>query len=129
MSTIDRLEAKYHRLLTQADRKKQQAREVKKQIDKLRVAERAKQQKLVRPSVGQRLTNYQRAREKWEEAGKPERTDDQVAALRVICTSNKCGLFDGTVCTHETCGCPVARPGIFGDKLRWATEACPVGLW
>ena len=81
----------------------------------------------VGPSLTRRMSNYAKARKRWTDAGKPVRTDEHVEQLRAICRG--CDLFNGEVCTHQKCGCPVTRPGIWGDKLRWATEACPIGKW
>ena len=81
----------------------------------------------VPPSILKRGTNFIQSWLIWSAAGKPRRSDEQVEALRQVCAS--CELFDGQVCTHGACGCPVDRPGAFGDKLSWATEKCPIGQW
>src|SRR5688572_25002689 len=40
-----------------------------------------------------------------------------------------CSFFNGTACTHINCGCNVNREERFLNKLAWASEKCPIGLW
>ncbi len=79
------------------------------------------------PPLTTRLTNYAKALSRWTRAGRPIRTDIEVVKLREICQS--CCWFDGVVCTHKKCGCSVVRSSAWGDKLKWATESCPIGKW
>ena len=71
------------------------------------------------------ISRYLDARSKWIAAGKPTRSDAEVASLFVICKAcpsykphgrryGKCKL----------CGCSL-NLGKTLNKLRWATEACP----
>ncbi len=79
------------------------------------------------PGVARRGFNYIMAYFRWRGAGKPQRSDEHVEALRAVC--RECEYFDGKICTHMECGCKVDGPSVFGDKLRWSTEKCPVGNW
>lgn len=70
---------------------------------------------------------YSMAVVKWMRAGRPERTDEDVAAIcDVICPN--CGHFNGTSC--NICGCPIRRSGpALRNKAKMATEHCPKGKW
>lgn len=90
--------------------------------------------KLARP------TRYAKAIARWEAAGSPVRSDDEVLRIYAICET--CKFFADNRCTHKTCGCSVLPPvdekatlaGLilpqgFANKLRMATEKCPVRKW
>ena len=81
----------------------------------------------VPPSILARGMHYAQAFWRWQLAGRPVRSPAEVSKLREMCAA--CPLFDGTICTHEACGCPVSRPSFFGDKLKWKTEHCPLSKW
>lgn len=85
------------------------------------------------PSLAGRARNFARAYVQHRKAGSPKATDEQVAARFAVCQS--CELFtpkgEGQgICSHKSCGCNLKRVGLAGlNKLRWADQACPVGLW
>ena len=68
---------------------------------------------------------YARAFIRWTLAGCPVRTDAEVARLRAVCA----GCKYGTTGECSRCGCRVKGGSWWGDKLRWATEDCPLGKW
>lgn len=69
---------------------------------------------------------YAAALTRWTLAGLPTRTDSQVAALYALCTA--CPRLTGDRCS--ACRCRVAPSGLaMANKLRMATEACPLGKW
>lgn len=72
------------------------------------------------------LANYATARVKWQAAGRPEVDDDEYARRRSLCLS--CPERDPDNDTCRKCGCPLHQTAL-GDKLRWATESCPLGKW
>ncbi|NIQ15948.1 MAG: hypothetical protein GTO02_16600 [Candidatus Dadabacteria bacterium] len=80
------------------------------------------------PNILQKGINYAKAWIKWKRAGKPKRYPNEIRKLRRICAACKYIDEDG-VCTHRECGCSVSKAGIFGDKLKWKTEECPIGNW
>ena len=58
--------------------------------------------------------------------GMREATLGQIAERRAACES--CEWRQGERCTHKRCGCSLSD-GALGNKLRWASQACPVGKW
>ena len=73
---------------------------------------------------------------RWNRAGRPKRTDKQVAACLRVCTGND----DNEPCEHyrttwlggrcAKCGCCVNESSIaVRNKVRMATEDCPGGKW
>lgn len=52
---------------------------------------------------------------------------DQIDSRLAVC--QKCELFNGKICTHSKCGCPVNRLRTFRNKLALSTEECPIGKW
>lgn len=81
---------------------------------------------------------------KWQTAGRPIRSDEEVDRIyNEHC--GKCPLLVDLHCTHKDCGCNIVSPtqeksgfvsrmltwlspGLF-NKIRRATEHCPIGLW
>ena len=93
------------------------------------------------PPTATQAARYLSAIERWRLAGRPERTDDEVREiLETYCVA--CEHFEAGRCTHHGCGCNVRTPEeeqatLLGryvhrglvNKLRQATESCPVGRW
>lgn len=78
------------------------------------------------PPLHRRLARWGRAIRRWIKAGRPRRTDEQVAALLAICQG--CEHYTDGACAK--CGCPAnASQSALRNKLRIATEACPIGKW
>lgn len=81
------------------------------------------------PTFRQRIVSYRDARTRWHEAGKPVRTDEQVTDIyKNICVpcENFLKRRGGGAC--KLCGCRL-NLGTRINKLRWATESCPIGKW
>lgn len=78
-----------------------------------------------RSSTGEQLVRYSRSTLRWIAAGRPERTDEQVTELLVICQA--CEHWDDGKCGK--CGCRLTTSSGWSSKLRRATENCPVGRW
>lgn len=92
-------------------------------------------------AVVAKVKHYVTSTMRWEAAGRPTRTDEQVdKILHEHCSV--CPLFAESRCTHRDCGCQVRsvsgeRIPIIGwllprgmlNKLRMATEKCPDGRW
>lgn len=76
---------------------------------------------------------YAKAITKWVAAGKPKRSDEEVARILAICQSNECGKYAvnaliGGRCT--VCGCRVNSSQMaLANKIRMATEECPQQRW
>jgi hypothetical protein len=88
------------------------------------------------PSIVQRAKQFKSARDRWVEAGKPLRTDEEKATLFAICAACPSGLYEalpvapllaGGRC--KACGCGLARERNTLNKIAWATENCPRGHW
>lgn len=72
-----------------------------------------------------RASRYAKSTAHWLAAGRPTRTDAEVARLLDICQA--CPLYAGGVCTH--CGCRVNTADGWRNKLRRSTEECPLQYW
>ena len=80
------------------------------------------------PSLTHQLGGYALAVSRWLGAGRPVRTDSEVAGLLMICQQNRCGKYRDGQCL--ACGCRVNSSGwAVVNKLRMATESCPKGMW
>lgn len=86
--------------------------------------------------------HYMVSTAKWVRKGAPERNDEEVNQIIEICKACPQGYFKDGVCTHRSCGCNVMSAndekvtlvGIvlgrgMANKLRRATEHCPIGEW
>jgi hypothetical protein len=87
------------------------------------------QQPPKRPNIVRRALTYAQAIRRWERAGRPVRSDEEVAAILgeqcMPCT----WYIDGS-CHHRNCGCRVNQNKTpLTNKLRMATESCPIGKW
>lgn len=74
------------------------------------------------PSLLARATTYRRALARWIAAGRPVRSREAMTDLYAICMN--CEHFTGRSC--RVCGCGVHHSHGWGNKLRWATEHCPL---
>lgn len=90
------------------------------------------------PSKVQLLQNFVRSGVRHVSASMPKASDADVAARWDICKSAVCGLFrlqsaGKGYCAHPQCGCNLRALGnesaVTPNKLRWADEKCPAGLW
>lgn len=83
---------------------------------------------LVKPQIVDRIRNYAVAVKRWQDHGRPVRSDEQVAGILDLCT--KCEYYDGEICLHHKCGCKVNdSKWAIVNKIRMATESCPIGKW
>jgi hypothetical protein len=83
----------------------------------------------VPPPLPERLRNYTAAVGRWRAVGRPARTDAEVQfLLRDIC--RHCQAYDQEKKRCAYCGCRTDEgPSGWFNKLRMATEACPLGKW
>lgn len=90
------------------------------------------------PGIMRRFVNFGGSLAAHIKSGALRATDEQVAARWDVCRSNKCGLFKekgqgNGQCLHPSCGCNLKSVGnessVVPNKLRWADQKCPVGLW
>lgn len=100
-----------------------------------------------RPSIVSQVDHYQTAVRRWKKAGSPVRPDGEVERIfEKHCA--KCPYYADGICRHENCGCHVGPPNpdsalvkfataigvgapaqAMTNKLKMATEKCPIGKW
>ncbi len=83
------------------------------------------------PPLVTRAARYVSAFTRWILAGRPTRDDAAVDQL-FAAHCGPCPLFTGELC--RVCGCAVGdvsreSASRVANKLRWATEHCPLGKW
>ncbi len=76
-------------------------------------------------TVAEVLWNFSKAIVRWNLAGRPVRTTDQVKSLYAICS--QCEHLKKNVC--QKCGCQCVETEVLLNKLALATEKCPIGKW
>ena len=79
------------------------------------------------PSLPRRLANFTQAVTAHLVAGMPQASPAEIERRWAICQA--CELFDGSICTHKSCGCNVSNEQKFLNKLAWAEQKCPAGKW
>jgi hypothetical protein len=77
-----------------------------------------------KPGLIRRAMNFTRAAVGHARSGFRRVSDEAREERRAICS--KCPLFDGSICTHKDCGCPIKDSSAFIDKLSWASSKCPL---
>ena len=91
------------------------------------------------PNLRRKLESYAKSVRRWHQAGRPHRSDAEVAELFDACCT-PCEEFDAAGNSCRVCGCKVRRGGLvllggveirsgFVNKLKMATEHCPLGKW
>jgi len=76
-----------------------------------------------------KVKHYYNAIRTWVANGKPTRTQEEVDRIHdEYCV--KCDMYDKETNSCKNCGCKVSK-GSFPllNKLKMATETCPLGLW
>lgn len=78
------------------------------------------------PGAMKQATTYALAVAKWELAGKPTRTQEEIDAVLAICES--CPFYTNDKRPRcRRCGCSVNnRPAGLANKIAMATESCPL---
>ena len=78
------------------------------------------------PPISLQLWTYKEALIRWWKAGKPVRTQEEVARLHKLCTDEPCEWYDEDAGRCKGCGCKVSVSSIaVANKLKMATEHCP----
>jgi len=79
-----------------------------------------------RATTLQQVKNYATSLARWVSSGMPQRSDAEVARIYEICRA--CEHFADNQCS--LCGCRVSTDGAgWRNKIRMATEKCPIGKW
>src|SRR4029434_4501387 len=63
----------------------------------------------------------------WRPSVAPACTQDETDRRLAICKA--CPLFNGRLCTHESCRCNINSDLEFLHKLAWAAQRCPLRQW
>jgi hypothetical protein len=76
-----------------------------------------------------RILNYAEAVAEWTAAGCPTRTaEDTETIFRIFC--RPCFFHDKTKHACRECGCRITPTGTaIVNKIRMATQHCPIGRW
>lgn len=79
------------------------------------------------PSLQKRVVRWGVAVVEWQKSGRPRRSDEEVEQL----FSQHCSVCDRLVAGRcSECGCNVNKSKIAVlNKIRMATEHCPIGKW
>ena len=79
------------------------------------------------PPIATRISRWAKAVIAWKEAGSPKRSDEDVQRIvETLCTP--CDHFTGSSC--RKCGCRISKSRqALVNKVRMATESCPIGKW
>jgi hypothetical protein len=94
----------------------------------MRTAARRRRRRRREPRFAGKIIHWRESIKRWKAAGKPVRSDEEVARLVVVCQAcdhykpkwKQCGL----------CGCFCRGRGRAEfDKPRMETETCPKDLW
>ena len=80
------------------------------------------------PPVRVQVAHYVAAIRRWRKAGRPRRSDAEVDFLLAICRA--CPLYDADKkrCRQRGCRATASKTALV-NKLRMATESCPIGRW
>lgn len=79
------------------------------------------------PGAAQRVANFAAASREHVKSGLAL-VSDEVRDQR-LATCQACPLYDGTICTHPKCGCPIKLKRSWFDKLSWKSSTCPLNKW
>lgn len=83
---------------------------------------------LLQTAVTSRISNWQEANRRWNAAGRPVRTDDEIKAIVEICEG--CEHYNAKMQQCRLCGCFCRKKGMARfNKPKMATESCPIGKW
>lgn len=81
------------------------------------------------PAMSLQVWLYKEALLKWNKAGRPVRTAEEVETI-LTTHCKKCDWFDPDANRCKGCGCKVTNSSVaIFNKLKMKTEKCPKGLW
>ena len=82
------------------------------------------------PAIWAQLQTWKEAVNKWREAGKPKRTNEEVQEIKKKFCNSTCSWYDEEKGRCKGCGCRVTEGGVAVlNKIRMATEHCPREMW
>lgn len=81
------------------------------------------------PALSMQLWLYKEALMRWNKAGRPTRSDEEVKHIHDTHCAN-CAWYDKEKHRCKGCGCKVTVGSVaVFNKIKMATESCPQGLW
>ena len=81
------------------------------------------------PKATIQLWEYKEALMRWQKAGRPTRSKEEVDRIHIEHCS-KCDWYDKEVKRCRGCGCRVTTGALaIFNKIKMATEHCPKDLW
>lgn len=79
-------------------------------------------------TITRSVGNWREANRRWEAAGKPVRSDEEITEIVAICQG--CEHYNAKVQQCRLCGCFCRNKGMARfNKPKMATESCPIGKW
>lgn len=81
------------------------------------------------PGLVRKIVNFVPAAISHAIKGNPTVSEDKMRERLSICKG--CQLYDKIkeICTHSSCGCPIKDNLEYRNKIAWADQECPIGLW
>ena len=80
------------------------------------------------PSTLEKAKHYAAAVLQWHQAGRPVRSDSEVARIVAVCRT--CARWNAETQSCRVCGCRVNESAwAIKNKARMGTERCPLGKW
>ncbi len=81
------------------------------------------------PALATELTNYVSAVKGWVAAGRPVRTEEEVATIHTQYCA-QCDWYDSKQQRCKGCGCKTSADGAaLLNKIKMSTQHCPKQLW
>lgn len=87
----------------------------------------ASMEHLIPPGAAESVVRYARATAAWVSAGRPSRTDGEVAQILEICHGCPEWLAESEAC--RLCGCHINSGNGWTNKARRLNEHCPQEKW
>jgi hypothetical protein len=82
------------------------------------------------PAISSQLWSFKEALIKWNKAGRPTRTQEEVEHIHREFCSVPCEWYDEGARRCRGCGCAVTTGSIaVFNKIKMATEHCPKDKW
>jgi hypothetical protein len=82
------------------------------------------------PSISMQVWSYKEALIKWNKAGRPKRTQEEVEHIHSSFCASGCDWYDEKAQRCKGCGCAVTVGSLaVFNKIKMGTEHCPKDKW
>jgi hypothetical protein len=82
------------------------------------------------PALSMQLWTYKEALIKWNKAGRPKRTQEEVEYIHSTFCASGCEWYDKDAQRCKGCGCAVTIGSLaVFNKIKMGTEHCPKDKW